>query len=132
MKVLLIDDDQALLTVFSTALKQDGFETLVAYTAKSGIETAKAQKPDFILLDQILPDNRGNDVLKLLKADTLTKVIPVALLSNFGQNELIEEAMTLGALDYILKYQIDPQDLSNKVKELLNESQAQQRTTNQQ
>ncbi len=47
-----------------------------------------------------------------------TKHIPIAMLSNFGQNELVQDAINNGALDYILKYQIEPQDLVNKIKEL--------------
>jgi len=124
MKILLIDDDASLTTIFCSALKQAGYETISAADGTSGIESAKTQKPDMILLDQVLPDMQGNDVLKTLKGDELTKDIPVSLLSNFGQNELIEQAIQMGALDYILKYQIEPEDLVNKVKQLEQERQA--------
>lgn len=123
MKILLIDDDQSLATIFSAALKKDGFETIIAIDATTGLSMAKSEKPGFILLDQVLPDMPGNDVLKQLKVDPETKTIPVAMLSNFGQNELMDQAIQLGALDYILKYQIEPQDLAIKVKQLTTESQ---------
>lgn len=122
MKILLIDDDEALSTVFGTALKQNGFEVSVAYSANEGIEKAKTEKPNLILLDQVLPDIKGNDALKTLKTDPATKDIPVALLSNFGQQELVQQAINEGALDYILKYQIEAEDLVNKVKSLLEEN----------
>lgn len=122
MKLLLIDDDQALAILFGTTFRTEGFEVITAYDGKSGIEKAKSQKPDFILLDQILPDIKGNDVLKTLKSDPTTKLIPTALLSNFGQNELIQEAMNSGAVDYILKYQIEPKDLVVKVRQLSGEA----------
>lgn len=118
-KVLLIDDDEALLTIFSTALQKDGFTTVTATTGADGEQKAKAEKADLILVDQILPDMRGNDIVKNLKADEATKDTKMVVLSNFGQNELIKEAMDLGASDYILKYQIEPQDLVKKVHELL-------------
>lgn len=117
-KVLLVDDDAALATVLSTALQKAGNDVTIAHDGKSGLDKAKAEKPDLILLDQVLPDIAGNEVLKTLKAESATEKIMVAMLSNFGQNELIQEAMSNGAVDYILKYQIEPQDLVKKVKEL--------------
>lgn len=118
MKVLLIDDDEAIRTVFSTALQQAGFTTIEAADGKTGLEKAKSESPNLILLDQIMPDMTGNEVLKALKADATTKEIPVVLLSNFGQNELVEEALQSGALDYILKYQVESKDLIAKINSL--------------
>lgn len=123
-KVLLVDDDPSLLAIFETVLKKNGFEVVTAITGAQGLEAAKNSKPDLILLDQIMPDLSGNDVLRKLKEDPSTKSIPTAMLSNFGQNELMDEAMKLGAVDYILKYQVEPEDVVNKVKTLLQENQA--------
>ncbi|MCL5433074.1 MAG: response regulator [Patescibacteria group bacterium] len=119
MKILIVDDDDAILTIFSTALKKNNFEVITAKDGASGLETAKSQKPDLILLDQILPDIKGNDLLPKLKEDQATGSIPVAMLSNFGQKEIVEEAIKQGAVDYILKYQIDPQDLVTKINDIL-------------
>lgn len=119
MRILFIDGDQDLMNLFSTAFKKDGFETVCACDGQAGLEKAKTEKPDFILLGQILPDVKGNDMLKTLKEDSATKSIPVAMLSNFGQNELVKEAIDCGALDYIVKYKVEPEDLINRVKELL-------------
>lgn len=119
MKILLVDDDDALMTVFSTALKKEGYDTVIAKDGKSGLDKAKSEKPGLILLDQILPDIAGNDVLKSLKEDSSTQSIPVAMLSNFGQNKLVQNAMNLGAVEYILKYQIEPQDLIKKIKQII-------------
>lgn len=123
MKILLIDDDQALTAIFQTALQKAGFEVITANEGKKGIEEVQNQKPDFVLLDQVLPDMPGNDILKAIKADDAMKNTPVAMLSNFGQNELVQDAINHGALDYILKYQVEPQDLVNKVNELAKQSQ---------
>lgn len=118
MKILIIDDDVALATIFQDALKRGGFTTTHAAEGKEGISKAKTEKPDFILCDQVLPDITGNEILKTLKSDPETKAIPVAMLSNFGQNELVQDAINNGALDYILKYQIEPDELIKKVTEL--------------
>lgn len=121
-KILLIDDDEALLTVFEATLKKSGFEIVKAVSGADGIEKAKKEKPNLILLDQVIPDMAGNDVLRTLKQDADTKEIPVAMLSNFGQSQLVEDAISQGAVDYILKYQVEPSDIVNKVKGILGES----------
>ena len=119
MKVLIIDDDEAIIGIWGTVLKKDGFEVLSAGTGKLGLEIAQKNLPDFILLDQIIPDMKGNDVLQQLKANPQTAAIPVALVSNYSEPEMMHDAIDRGAIDYILKYQIDPQDLANKMKTLL-------------
>lgn len=119
MKILLIDDDEALMTVFSTAFKKNGLDTVTANNGKSGIDKAKSENPNLILLDQILPDISGNEILKTLKADMVTQNIPVIVLSNFSQEELVKEAINNGAKDYVFKYQVEPLDLVNKIKSTL-------------
>lgn len=119
MKVLIIDDDENLGVVFETALQKAGFETVFALNGKSGLDKAKTERPDLILLDQVLPDISGNEVLKTLKLDSHTQRIPVLILSNFSQEELVKEAIDNGAMDYIFKYQVEPQDLVDKVKQAL-------------
>lgn len=126
MKILLVDDDQSITLIFSSVLQKEGYETVIAYDGRSGLEKARLEKPHFILLDQVLPDIQGNEVLVTLKEDLDTRDIPVALLSNFGQQDLVEEALNKGAIDYILKYQIEPEDLVNKVKELTKEAEQKQ------
>lgn len=119
MKILLIDDDEDLMTIFSTTLKKEGFDTVVQNTGEGGLSKAKEEKPDLILLDQVLPDVSGNDVLKTLKTQEETKSIPVILLSNFSQEELVKGAIDQGAIDYLFKYQVEPKDVVEKVKEAL-------------
>ncbi len=122
MKILLIDDDEALTIVFTTALSKEGFQTSVAHLGKDGIEKAKTEKPDLVLLDQVLPDTSGNDVLKQLKGDEATKNIPVIILSNFSQEELVKEAINQGAADYVFKYQVEPKDIVEKIKTQLHQA----------
>lgn len=120
MRILIVDDDEALMTVFSTIFRKNGFDTVLAANGKAGIDKAKTEELDLILLDQILPDISGNEILKVLKADTQTQNIPVIILSNFSQEELVKEAIDNGAKDYVFKYQVEPIDLLNKVKSILN------------
>ncbi len=119
MKVLLIDDDPDFVHIFEAALSKEGFQTTASGTGEDGLAKAKSEKPDLILLDQVLPDLSGNDVLKTLKADDQTKAIPVIFLSNFSQEELVKVALDEGAVDYVFKYQVEPKDVIAKVKEVL-------------
>jgi DNA-binding response OmpR family regulator len=119
MKVFLIDDDENLVNIFSAALTKEGFQTAFSLTGEDGLAKVKVEKPDAILLDQVLPDMSGNDILKTLKADEATKAIPVILLSNFSQEELVKGAIDEGAVDYLFKYQVEPKDVVVKVKEAL-------------
>jgi CheY-like chemotaxis protein len=118
MRILLVDDDEAILKVFSASLKTHGYDVITASNGSDGIEKVKTQKPDLVLLDQVLPDIQGNEVLIALKSDPATKDVTVAMLSNFGQNELIEKAINAGAVDYILKYQITPDYLATKIQDI--------------
>ncbi|EKD64600.1 MAG: hypothetical protein ACD_50C00338G0005 [uncultured bacterium] len=118
-RILLIDDDQSIGELFSYSLKKNGFETVLAVDGKSGIDKAKVENIDLILLDEVLPDIPGNEILKTLKLDSKTQNIPIIILSNFSQEELVKEAINAGALDYIFKYQIEPDDLVTRVKSAL-------------
>jgi DNA-binding response OmpR family regulator len=119
MKILLIDDDQDFVHIFEAALAKEGFQTIASGTGEDGLAKAKSEAPDLILLDQVLPDLAGNDVLKSLKADTQTKAIPVIFLSNFSQEELVKGALNEGADDYVFKYQVEPKDVVDKIKQTL-------------
>lgn len=119
MRILLVDDEQSLIEVFTQTLQLAGFEMVTAGSGQEGLIQAKTQHPDMILLDQVLPDVNGNQVLQMLKRDPETKDIPVAMLSNFNQDGMVQEAINLGALDYIMKYQIEPKDLVDKINTLM-------------
>ena len=119
--ILIVDDDRQLATVFQAALTAVGYQVRVANDGKSGMDAARQQKFDLVLLDEMMPDMSGNDLLKALKADDTTKTTPIAMLTNFGNNDLVKEALDSGAADYILKYQVSPTDLPAKVKGIIGE-----------
>lgn len=122
MKILIIDDDPSIVDIWSIVLQKEGFEIITASNGKDGLTLAKKVMPEIILLDQIMPDMKGNDVLQILKQDPVTKSIPVALVSNYSESELAQDAIRQGAVDYIFKFQIEPQDLASKIRALLQEA----------
>ena len=118
-KVLLVDDEIAVATIFETALKNGGYEVKIASSGKGGLDLAKAEPFDLILLDQMPPDMSGNQVLKALKQDQATANIPISMLTNFGHETMVKDALYAGAVDYILKYQVSTDDLVAKVKTMV-------------
>jgi len=120
-KILLIDDELAAATVFKKALETEGFEVKLAANGRDGLSLAKTETFDLILLDQVLPDMQGQEILETLKQDAATKDIPVAMLTNFGTEDMVKKALEKGATEYILKYQIATDDLVQKVKKILGE-----------
>lgn len=118
-KVLIVDDELAVASVFETALKAAGFEVKIAGDARNGITLAQAEPFDLILLDQMLPDLSGNEALKTIKTSGANINTPVSMLSNFSNDVTVKEAISLGAKDYIMKYEISPDQLIEKVRALI-------------
>lgn len=120
-RILLVDDEEEIRNVFDVALKSGGYEVFIAKNGKEALEIIKTQKFDLVLLDQMMPDMSGNETLKAIKADPATKDLHVSMLTNFSNDDMIKEALNAGASEYILKYQVSPEDLINRVKQILGE-----------
>ena len=122
MKTLLIvDDEQQNVSVFHAALSAAGYDVVTAPDGKRALEAIKQKKFDGIILDEMMPDMSGNDVVKVIKANEETKNVPVIILTNYGDDELVKQAMAQGATDYVLKYQMTPNDLADKIKTIVGE-----------
>ncbi len=117
--ILLIEDDEFLRSLIGKKLSSEGFSISMAVNGEDGFRKAGEVKPDMVLLDLILPVMDGFDVLSKLKGDEATKSIPVIVLSNLDQKEEIDKALKLGAMDYIIKAQFTPDEIINKVKNIL-------------
>ena len=118
-KILIIEDDQFLREFLFKKLSEENFEVLAAKEGKEGVELAQKEKPDLILLDLILPEKNGYEVLEDLKKNPLTSEIPVLVLSNLGQKEEIEEAFRKGAKDYLIKAYFSLEEIVSKIRLLL-------------
>lgn len=102
-KILLIEDDKFLLKLYSDKLNREGFEVSMAITGEEGLSKVAAEKPDLVLLDIILPQKNGFDILSEIKLNPVTKNIPVIILTNLGQDSDIKTGFELGAADYLVK-----------------------------
>jgi CheY-like chemotaxis protein len=117
-RILLAEDDRFLRKAAETALKRSGFAVLPAVDGEEALRTARAEAPDLILLDLIMPKMQGFEVLRALKADPATAAIPVVILSNLGQDGDMKRAMEAGAVGYFVKANLSLQDLVKRVGEL--------------
>lgn len=122
MKIIIVDDEQALVKMYSSALEMAGFEVISASDGKMAIETINKEKPDAILLDIIMPQINGLDVLKQLKEKEETKKIPVFLLTNLPEESALSKANSLGAEDYFVKAQTEPQQMAEVLQKYFSEN----------
>lgn len=115
-KILVIEDDEFLSGMYITKFTKEGFDVVFSESGEGGIKKAKTEKPDLILLDILLPKMNGFDVLKRLKEDGSTALIPVIILTNLSQESDIKKGYELGAIDYLVKVYNIPSDVVSKVK----------------
>ncbi len=101
--ILIIEDETAQAQILKYNLESAGFETLLADTGGSGIASARAELPDLVLLDWMLPDMSGIEVCKTLKTDDDTKTIPIIMLTARGDEDDKVRGLTVGADDYVVK-----------------------------
>lgn len=101
--VLIIDDDANIINLLSKRLEQEGFKVISAKDGKLGIEFASSGAPNIILLDLLMPEMSGKEVLKELKNNPDTALIPVIILSAVADTEDKIDGLSMGANDYIVK-----------------------------
>ena len=118
VKVLLIEDDVRVRELYELVLKMDEYQVITAETGEDGLEKARTEQPDLIFLDIRLPGMNGLEVLEILRQDEQTSAIPVVILSNLNDEKTVSKGVSLGALEYVVKSRITPQDLSKRVKDI--------------
>ena len=117
-RILIADDEPHIRKLVSFALGNRGYEVVEAADGGEAYERAKAEAPDIILLDVMMPVMTGYDVLEKLKADPVTRDIPVVMLSAKSQQTEVQAGLSKGAQEYICK-PFTPKDLVQRVAELI-------------
>lgn len=120
-KILIVEDELALLDLYDKKFSSKGFIVVRADDGGKGVEMAKAEIPDIILLDLMLPVMNGFEVLKRVKKDKSTQDIPVVILSNYGEMPNITEGMLAGAAEYLIKVEHTPEEVLEIVNDILAE-----------
>ena len=117
--IFILDDDPHIVELTRTFLYYKGFQVTTAFTAQEGFDLIRKERPDLILLDIMLPDMNGLVILKKIKEDQRIANIQILILTNLGQDNIIEEGFKLGAVGYIIKAAYTPDEIVQKVKNIL-------------
>ena len=117
-KVLLVDDDPVILKLLQVNFEMEGYTVVTASDGVEGLEKARAERPDIVLLDIMMPRMDGLQVTKALKGDDDTREIPIILLSAKAQASDVQVGRDIGADDYLTK-PFDPLELLDRVGDLL-------------
>jgi CheY-like chemotaxis protein len=119
VRVLFVEDDASVAQMYRLKLELDGYIVDVAGDGLVALERARTSHPDIIFLDIRLPKLDGLGVLEALRADAVTRNIPVVILSNWNEKELVDRGIELGALDHMIKSQTTPARLSQRLTDWL-------------
>ena len=118
-KILIIEDEHILADMYADRFRQEGWQVSIATTRDEGLKLTKKEKPDIVLLDILLFDGHGIEYLTTKKEDETIAKILVLVFSNLDDEKTKEEALKLGALEYLLKTDYTPQELVSRVESYL-------------
>lgn len=118
-KVAIVEDDQAIAQMYRIKFEAEGYTVDTAENGKLGLALAESMKPDVILLDLMMPEMNGDEMLAKLRATTWGKNIKVVILTNMGEQEIPEGVKKLGVAAVILKADMTPRQVADLVKKQL-------------
>ena len=120
-KILIVEDEEILLDLLQKKLTKEGYEISVARDGEEGLKIMREMepKPDLILLDIVMPKMGGFEVMEEMVKEPELKKIPVIIISNSGQPVELDRAQKLGAKDWLIKTEFDPEEVIEKVKKQL-------------
>jgi len=118
-QILLVEDDPFLIDIYTTKFKESGFSVEVASSGEQALQKAKELNPDLIVLDIVLPQMDGWEILKEIKNEKGLKDLKIIMLSNLGQKEEVEKGINLGAVSYLIKAHYTPSQVVEEIKKVL-------------
>lgn len=119
--ILIIEDEKTLSGLLREKLVGAGYRVNEAHNGKEGLARISEEKPDLVLLDILMPEVSGFDVLENLSGSGVIKTLPVIIISNSGQPVEIDKALALGVKDYLIKVEFTPQEVLEKVYKQIGE-----------
>lgn len=120
-KIAIIEDDAVISQMYRMKFEADGFEVQLANNGKRGVAMVESFAPDLILMDLQMPEMGGAEALGIIRKNEWGKNIPVIILTNLGQEESPKEIKDLGIHSYIVKAELTPRQVVQRVKEALGE-----------
>ena len=119
--IIIVEDDLTLANIYKKSLEEGGHTAEVVSDVEA-VNTIKAKKPQLVLLDILMPNVNGLDILRELKADPVTMDVPVLMLTNVAENDSIAKGLEYGALGYLLKSETTPNLILSRVERTLEET----------
>jgi len=119
-KILLIEDEEIMCSLLYGRLINEGYDVKVTKNGEEGLLAMRESRPDLILLDIVMPKKDGFEVMEEMQKDKNLQSIPVVIISNSGQPVELNRAKDLGAKDWLIKTEFDPQEVVDKVKKQIN------------
>ena len=118
-KILLVEDEKILAEMYKDKFAREGFEVFLAFDSKEGLEMAKKEKPDLIVLDILLPKENGITFLEWLRKTPEISSLAVVAFSNYDDPETKKQALQLGVKNYLIKTNYTPKEIVKKIKNYL-------------
>ena len=122
-KIAIIEDDLAIAQMYRMKFENEGFDVSSAENGLVGVQMVESFKPDVILLDMMMPEMNGDEVLARVRKEPWGKDIIVMILTNMGQEEAPEVLKNLNVYSYIVKAEMTPKQVAETVKKALSENQ---------
>ncbi len=114
-QILLLEDEEILADLIKLQLEKEGYAVEIMRRGKEGLEFIQKSPPDIVLLDMLLPDIKGFDLLGALRSKGILPKLPVIVLSNSGEPLEIDRIRSFGVRDYLIKVNFSPQEVADKV-----------------
>jgi len=119
IKIAIIEDDAVISQMYRMKFEAEGYEVQMAGNGRLGVELVEKMRPDIILLDLRMPEMDGAEALTQIRKHSWGKDIPVLILTNVGVEEAPAELEHLNVLSYIVKADLTPRQVTERVKEAL-------------
>lgn len=121
-KILFIEDDPLIVKIYTTRLSADGYEVLSAENGEAGLKIAEESLPDLVVLDIMMPKMDGFGVLEKLRHHPKFTKVPILVYSNLAKEEEMARAEKMGATEFIVKANLSPTEMIEKIKHYLNKN----------
>lgn len=119
MKIAIIEDDQAIAEMYRLKFDAEGYDVQIAENGRIGLELAETMRPDIILLDIMMPEMNGDEMLAKLRNSSFGKDVKVIILTNMGEQEAPASLKKLGVSAFIVKAEMTPRQVAELVKQTL-------------
>lgn len=118
-KIAIVEDDLAISQMYRLKFEAEGYEVAVAENGQVGLEVIEDFRPDVVLLDMMMPQMNGDEVLKNVRGQEWGQEMPVLILTNMGKEEASKSLSGLNVHSYIVKAEMTPKQVAERVKEVL-------------